>query len=77
MTVTPTETIGMIALLMIWLSRLPTERPSAAAHLMWYGPPLTLEEPRPGPQPSAPTDTARWPPKRSCTLRVPAPAATL
>src|SRR5690348_8833063 len=24
----------------IWLSRLPTEPPSARSHLMWYGPPL-------------------------------------
>src|SRR5436305_14162513 len=72
----PCGTIGRIAELMIWLSRLPTDAPSAAAHLMWYGPPLTLDAPRPVPQPSTWLPAARWPPKSSCTVCWPLPEVT-
>src|SRR4051794_1849221 len=58
---------GRIAEDMIWLSRLPMAVPSAAPHLMWYGPPLMSDEPRPVPQPRGPTLVARWPPKSSWT----------
>ena len=58
-----------MALASIWLSRLPMEAPSAAVHLMCYGPPLTLPAPRPMPQPRGPVLAARCPPNSSWTFR--------
>src|SRR6266566_208988 len=58
---------GVIALLMIWLSRFPIEAPSTAVMRMWYGPPLMLAAPRFAPHPRGPKPAARCPPKRSCT----------
>src|SRR2546426_5452993 len=54
----------------IELSLPPTtlEEPSAFVTLMWYGPPLTFEEPCPAPQPLSPELVARCPPNSSCTL---------
>src|SRR6266516_7577392 len=56
---------GVIALLMIWLSRLPMDAPSTAVIRMWYGPPLMLAAPRFAPHPRGPNPAARWPPKSS------------
>src|SRR5688572_30316754 len=63
-------TLGVPAMapLWIWLSRFPTESPSAPVHLMWYGPPLTLPEPRLGPQPRGPELAAVWPPSSNITF---------
>ncbi len=53
---------------MIWLSRQPTDAPSASQMLMWYGPPEIDPAPTPTPQPRGPVLAAMWPPKRSMTL---------
>ena len=51
----------------IWLSRPPIEEPSAPESMMWYGPPLMLPAPFPGPHPRGPKLAETWPPKSSCT----------
>ena len=53
---------------MIWLSRFPTEAPSAAVMRMWHGPPEIEPAPTPAPQPRGPMLGARCPPKRSMTF---------
>src|SRR3990172_5277567 len=53
---------------MIWLSRLPTEAPSAAVMRMWYGAPEIEPAPRPAPHPREPMLAAMWPPNSTMTF---------